>query len=97
MMKKILKIDIRAPFVITCSFDDGVVRNLDLTKILDKNDKYAKKIFEDVVFNAVKIGPNGELHWADLAEIRTLEGDLVLYEYDICPDFVYENSEQVLL
>ncbi len=96
-MKKILKIDIRAPFVITCNFDDGAVRNLDLRKILDQNHKYSKKFFEEGVFNSVKIGLNGELYWDDLAEIRTLDGNLIPCAYDICPDFVYENSEQVLL
>lgn len=94
-MKKIVKISILKPFIIICTFDNGEIRSLNLEAILNKNHKFEKKVLKEKIFNTVKIGMNGELYWENVAEIKTLEGEIISCEYDICPDFVYINSEQI--
>lgn len=64
-------------------------------KIYDKDLKYAKKVFKEEIFNAVKIGINGELYWENIAEIMTFDGKFIPCEYDICPDFTYMNSKLI--
>lgn len=94
-MRKIIKIDVKSNFIINCTFDNSEDRIIDLEKILDKNDKYASKVFDDKIFRKVKIGSQGELFWEGIAEMKNLNNENIPCEYDICPDFVYQNSESL--
>ena len=94
-MRKIQKISIQKPFIIFCTFDNGENRVLNLEMVLDKDHKYGKKVLKEEIFNAVKIGINGELYWENIAEIMTFEGKFIPCEYDICPDFAYMNSKLI--
>jgi hypothetical protein len=91
-MRKIRKIQVLENFIIRCEFDNGEVRDLDITSIIDKNGKYSKKVYDKSVFKTVKIGEFGQLYWDGIAEIKTLDGKLIPTEFDICPDYVYMSS-----
>ena len=69
--------------------------NFGFEEILQKNSKYAEKVFDGSIFQTVKIGINGELYWKDMAKIKTLKGEIIPCDYDICPDYAYINSTDV--
>jgi len=94
-MKKITKISFENPFKLNCLFNNGENRVLDLEKVLDKTQKYSKKIFEGDTFSNAKIGSFGEIYWENLAEIKKLNGEIVSCEYDISPEFAYLKSEPI--
>jgi hypothetical protein len=91
-MRKIKHIKIISNFIIRCEFDNGEIRDLDLTTFMDKNERYASKVFDENVFKSVQVGELGQLYWAGIAEMKSLEGDVIPIEYDICPDFAYMKS-----
>lgn len=93
MTKKVIHISFNGPFKLLCHFNSGEKRVLDLEKTLDKSQKYSSKIFEDDTFYQAEVGPMGQIYWENIAEIRTLNGKIELCEYDISPEFAYENSQ----
>ncbi len=95
-MRKIVEVRTIKPFILRCTFDNGELRDLFLEKHIDKNGKYSRKLFNELVFETVCVGENGELFWKDIAEIKELDGSITPCEYDICPDFAYLKSEPVL-
>ncbi len=95
MMKKVEKIICQHPFVIRCFFNNGEERLLNLEDVLDRKQKFAKKIFKDNVFKEAKVGSFGQVYWENIAEIKTLEGKMEPCEYDLSPEFVYMNSQPV--
>lgn len=91
-MRKIRNIEVMDNYVIRCEFDNGEFRELDITTFMDKNGKYSKKVYDKAVFSTVKLGEFGQLYWEDIAEMKTLDGEIIPVEYDICPDFAYIHS-----
>lgn len=91
-MRKIIKIEIMDNYIIRCEFDNGEMRDLDIKTFMDRNGKYSKKVYDLSVFNKVKLGDFGQIYWDGIAKMRTLDGNLIPTEYDICPDFAYMNS-----
>lgn len=64
---------------------------IDLNKTL--KGKYANKILNnEAVFKSALIGDFGEIYWANVAEITDLNGNKTPCEYDMSPEFVYQNS-----
>ena len=91
-MKKIIDITFKEPYKILCYFNTGEKRMLNLKKILDPQQKYAKKVFDDNVFYRAKVGDFGEIYWDNLAEIKDLDGKYISCVYDISPELIYSNS-----
>lgn len=91
-MRKIKKIEVLENYIIRCEFDNGEFRDLDITKFMDKNGKYSEKVYDKAVFRAVNLGEFGQLYWDGIAEMKTLDGEIIPVEYDICPDFAYIHS-----
>ena len=90
--RKINKIKIIEPFKLLCTFDNNEVRLFEISKNLKIEDKYFHQLLEESNFNKVEIGVFGELSWKELAEIQNYNGELELCEYDMSPEFVYNNS-----
>ncbi len=91
-MKKIIEISFEFSYKILCIFNNGENRILDLEKVLDKEGKYSKKIFENETFRQAKIDSFGGNCWEGVAEIRNLKGEIEPCEYDMSPKWVYRNS-----
>ena len=91
-MNRLNTIAFKEDFKIACFFSNGESRLLELKKVLDSNDKYAKKIFHNHIFEKAEIGEFGEIFWPGLAEMRDERGKLIPCAYDISPEFVYHNS-----
>ena len=96
-MRKITAIEVKDNFVIRCKFDNGEIRDVDIKTLLDKNGKYAHKVFDKSVFKKVKLGKFGQLYWEGIAEMKDLNREIIPAEYDICPDFAYMNSIPVII
>lgn len=79
-------------YIIRCEFDNGEIRDLDITTFMDRNGVYSKHVYDKSVFSKVKLGEFGQLYWEGIAKIKTLDGNINPTEYDICPDFAYMNS-----
>lgn len=94
-MNKITNLSIQKPFKILCTFKNGENRLFNVEQSLAKNKKYTNKILSQDVFNEVKVGSLGELYWDGVAEMKDLHDNMISCEYDICPDFVYINSELI--
>lgn len=91
-MHKITKIIFQDPFKILCWFENGEKRIVDLEEILDKNNKYGKKIFEGNTFKQVQIDPFGGLYWDGIAEMKDWDGNTIPCEYDVSPELIYMKS-----
>ncbi len=91
-MIKITEISIKEPFKIICTFNTSEIRILDLKKVLDGKNQYAKNILDTSVYAKVKIGALGELTWENMAEMKDENGELITCAYDISPEFAYHHS-----
>lgn len=91
-MKKIISFEIVGLYVLRCTFNNGVVRDLDISTFMDRKGKYSGKVFDEKIFRSVKLGELGQLYWDGIAEMKDIDGNIIPVEYDICPDFAYMNS-----
>jgi len=91
-MIKITEISIKEPFKIICTFNTSEIKILDLKKVLDGRNQYAKKILDTSIYAKVKIGEFGELTWENMAKMKDENGELISCAYDISPEFAYHHS-----
>lgn len=91
-MRKIIHMTVMPNYIIRCEFDNGDIRDLDITTCIDRNGKYSKHLYDKNVFSKVKLGEFGQLYWEGIAEMKDLNGEVIPAEYDICPDFAYMHS-----
>ncbi len=90
-MLKLSKIEFSENNEILCFFENGELRLFNVRDSIQ--DRYIDIITSDnKIFKSAQIGKFGEIYWADMGEIRDLKGNVILCEYDISPEFVYENS-----
>jgi hypothetical protein len=92
-MFKVINISVLDSFQIQCSFNTGETKILDLTKTLDQNNKFVKKLIENDRYKSAKIGLFGEIYWENIGEIKDYDGSIISCEYDISPEFAYYNSK----
>ncbi len=94
-MNRVVNISFQEPFKILCVFNNGEQRILDIEQVLDTEQEYAKKVFDQKVFNKAKVGAFGEIFWEGIAEMKDLNGSVIPCQYDICPDFAYLKSKPI--
>ena len=94
-MKKVTRISIKEPYKLIFHFNNGESRLLDLEKVLDINQPFAKKVFQDNTYSMVEIDSFGGIFWDSIAEIRELDGSIKPCEFDISPEFAYYNSDPI--
>jgi len=94
-MNAIINISIKENFRILCSFKNGEQRIFDVPKVLNLEKKFVTKIFKTEIFKNAKIGSFGEIYWNNVAEMKGLKGEVIPCEYDISPEFIYQNSTLV--
>ncbi len=90
-MVKLSKIEFSENNEILCRFENGELRLFNVRDSIQ--DRYIDIIVSDnKIFKSAQIGKFGEIYWSDMGEIKDLKGNVILCEYDISPEFVYENS-----
>ena len=89
-VSKILKID---SSFITCEFNNGIVRTIDVGPIIKKHSNLEgiEKLKNAETFSKVTIGEFGEIVW-DKIITTTYQGEKILWDYDISPEFIFENA-----
>ena len=87
-MIKLKKIDFLPNFKIQCLFNDGRQGILDFNIL---NDQYAQKIKDNNCFELAKIGDLGQIYWDDIGQITLSNGKIESCQYDISPEFAYQN------
>ena len=91
-VSKILKID---SFFITCEFNNGIVRTIDVGPIIKKHSNLngIEKLNNAEIFAKASVGIFGEIVWNQL--ITTIfQGEKTVWDYDISPEFIIENAVQ---
>lgn len=91
-MKKIVSIISSINYTITCEFNDGVQKTIDIEPLINNHLhlKGASKILDFQNFSKVKMGELGELKWENIIEVEH-KGVKYIWDYDISPEFIYEN------
>ncbi|MCX6350280.1 MAG: DUF2442 domain-containing protein [Bacteroidetes bacterium] len=84
-------------FQLTIKFNNGEIRRLDMETYLGKQNQHVikEKIMNADFFKQVKIGELGQILWQDAAWMEDENGNTILCEFDISPEFVYYNSRSV--
>ncbi|MEM8900748.1 MAG: DUF2442 domain-containing protein [Bacteroidota bacterium] len=94
-MHKIISVEVQSPFKLICHFKNGEIRTVDLDKVLDRNDKYTKKVLAEETFQKVKIDPLGGIYWEGIAEMKDINGQHIPCEYDISAELIYAKSSPI--
>ena len=89
-VSKILKID---SFFITCEFNNGIVRTIDVEPIIKKhaNLEGIEKLKKTETFSKASVGIFGEIVWNEIIT-TTYNGQQSVWDYDLSPEFIFENS-----
>lgn len=82
------------PYFLIVAFDNGEVRKLEMQPILESQQHYpgVEKLFDTNIFLHPHIGNFGQIYWDNILQMRDLQGEFIPCEYDLSPEFVYENS-----
>ena len=92
-MIRVEKIISIKPYQLTCKFNDGVIKTIDVEKLLiaQKHLNGIDKLFQEDIFMKVHVGNFGEIVWDGI--INTFHNDKILnWDYDISPEFAYSIS-----
>ncbi len=91
-MIKIVEIIDTSNFEITCKFNTGVIKKINVLPLL-KNHAHLvgiDKLYNEKVFATATIGKNGEILWKNIIQIQ-YKNETNIWDYDISPEFVYYN------
>lgn len=89
-MIKVKKIINVKPYLITCEFNDGLIKTIDIKGLLNahKHLQGIEKLYDESCFKKVYIGKFGEIVWDNI--INTFQnGEENIWNYDISPEFAY--------
>jgi hypothetical protein len=92
-MLRVVEIIEKTPYTLVCKFNNGVVNKLDILTLIE-NHKHidgVQNILIESVFNTVRIGEFGEIVWNKIVK-STQDGEDIYWDYEISPEFAYENS-----
>ena len=92
-MLKVVSIDHIEPYVLTCSFNNGSRRILDVEPLF-QNHKHLNgitKFLEESRFRQVEIGILGEVLWKN--SILTANDEL--WDYDISTEYIYYEGKKL--
>ena len=95
-MIRITEIIENTSYSLVCKFNNGVVKKLDILPIIE-NHKHldgVQTLLNEAVFKTFRIGEFGEIVWDKIVK-NTQTGEERYWDYDISPEFAYENSVEV--
>jgi len=95
-MIRITEIIENTSYSIVCKFNNGVVKKLDVLPIIENHRHLdgVQALLNESVFNTVRIGEFGEIVWDKIVK-NSHTGEDRYWDYDISPEFAYENSVEV--
>ncbi len=91
-MLRVVKILSIKPYTISCLFNNGARKSIDVSPLLKKHNHLEgiEKLKDEKVFNTASIGQFGEIYWPDII-LNPTTGDI--WNYDISPEFIYYNDD----
>ncbi|MEI6751916.1 MAG: hypothetical protein WCK78_01990 [Paludibacter sp.] len=92
-MIRVIEIIDKTPYTLVCKFNNGIVKKIDILPIIE-NHKHivgVQNLLNESVFNTVRIGEFGEIVWDKIVK-SSRNGEDITWDYDISPEFAYENS-----
>jgi hypothetical protein len=92
-MIRVVEIIEKTSYKLVCKFNNGMIKTLDVLPIIENHKQLngVQKLLNDSVFNTVRIGEFGEIVW-DKIVMTTQNGEEMYWDYDISPEFAFENS-----
>jgi len=92
-MLRVIEIVEKNSYSLVCKFNNGIVKNLNILPIIEnhKHINGVQNLLNESLFNKVRIGEFGEIVW-DKIVITNQNGIDIFWDYDISPEFAYENS-----
>lgn len=91
---KIIRVLKAKSFKITCEFNNGVIKELDVKPLMEQHSHLMgiEKLYQESNFANVKIGAMGELLWEKVITINHNQQQ-TLWDYDISPEFAYQIAK----
>ncbi len=89
-VSKIISIDQQ---YILCELNNGLHRKLDINSIIEKHHRIngVLQLKDLTILKTAQIGEMGEIFWSNLV----LNSKNETWNYDISPEYVFENGEEV--
>ncbi len=93
-MLKAIEITEVKPYQVTCRFNNGELRLIEMEKIIRDSNSFVnkQKLLEPVFFKQAAIGVFGQLYWDNAAYFKNENGELIPCEFDLSPEFVFHHS-----
>jgi len=93
-MIKVIEIKKVEPYAVECAFNNGISKKLDVYPLIQNHKDLVgiDKLLEIPVFKNVRIGEMGELVWDNIIKTEH-NGETILMNYDISPEFAYINAK----
>ena len=90
-MLKIIEILNTDNFIVTCKFNNGKVKKINMLPLLKnhQNLKGIEQLHNQEIFKKVEIGKLGEIVWKQIIT-TTYNNETFVWDYDVCPDFAYQ-------
>jgi hypothetical protein len=94
-VKKIIELK---PYYLIFEFENGEIKKLVVDQFLNGQDSFSvERILNPSHFIKAQIGSLGQLYWPEAAHMKDINGDMILCEYDMSPEFIYNNSVPYIL
>jgi hypothetical protein len=92
-MIRITEVKVAAPYLLLCKFNNGTVKKLDVLPVIEQHLHLngVSTLLNEAFFKNVRIGEFGEIVWDKIVK-TTQDGHEIYWDYDISPEFAYENS-----
>lgn len=92
-MIRVAEIEKKEPYILTCKFNNGLTKKLDILPLIKnhKNLEGIDKLLDTAIFDSVQIGEFGEIVWKNIIK-STYNGEETIWDYDISPEFAFENA-----
>ena len=86
----------KTSYSLVCKFNNGMIKKLDIMPIIENHKQLdgVENLLNESVFNTVRIGEFGEIVWDKIVK-NSYNGEVLFWDYDISPEFAYENSVDV--
>lgn len=92
-MIRIVEIMDKRCYTLVCKFNNGMIKRLDILPIIENHKQLdgVQNLLIESVFNTVRIGEFGEIVWDKIVK-NSQNAEVIYWDYDISPEFAYENS-----
>ncbi len=94
-MTKVLSIETIEPYFLVCRFNNNSLKKLDILPLIQNHKELngIEQLMDSETFKKARVGEMGEILW-DKIITTNYNGEEVIWDYDISPEFAFENGIQ---